>query len=422
MQRVTGGRGMKMVNPYFLMAGLYAVLAALSAVDASLASLSLLPWFSGLRWLRVHLITLGLVTQAAFGLLPLLAAARADRPRPAVRWDIWLALNLGLPVLLVGIPLVNAVLIFTGGSLILYAGLGLVLDLRSTRPQPKSRAGSSGRAFYLAGLGFLLLGIIVGTGLWLGWGEALRMARPKEVHLHANLWGFTSLLFAGLIVDLYPGFAGRALAWPRSVLAIFWLMVLGALALVLGPWLDALLLTGTGMVSLWLGTAWLVANVVVPLVGVDHWRAPGIWHVVTAYAWLLAPLLLGPLVAAGLVQVPGASAEQNAPQALVYGWLLQFAFAVVPYALRRFLLPADEPARLGGSWLSLAAVHAGVIILVLSIFDESNHALLHGTAYAFWAAALVPAGLELWRVLHAGLARLEQRTALQSEDGITQSP
>jgi hypothetical protein len=422
MQRVTGGRGIKMVNPYFLMAGLYAVLATLAALDASLASLSLLPWFSGLRWLRVHLITLGLVTQTAFGLLPLLAAARADRPRPAVRWDIWLALNLGLPVLLIGIPLVNTVLIFTGGSLILYAGLRLLRVLRSTRPQPTASAGSPGRAFYLAGLGFLLLGIIVGTGLWLGWGEALRMASPKEVHLHANLWGFTSLLFAGLIVDLYPGFAGRPLAWPRSVPAIFWLMVLGALGLVLGPWLNALLLAGTGMVSLWLGTAWLVANVVVPLAGSGHWRAPGVWHLVTAYAWLLTPLLLGPLVLAGLVQVPGASAEQNAPQALVYGWLLQFAFAVVPYVLRRFLLPAGEPARLGGSWLSLAAVHAGVILLVLSIFDESNHALLHGTAYAFWAAALVPAGLELWRVLHAGLARLEQRAALQSEDGITQSP
>jgi hypothetical protein len=388
-------------NPYFLMAGLYVLLAGLVAADAALASFNLVPRFGGLPWLRVHLITLGIVLEVTFGLLPLLVGSRANQPRPKIHWDVWLALNVGLPLLLIGIPLVNGVLIVVGGTLTFVAAAALWRRLYTVRPAEPHIGSLASRPFYLAALTFLLLGVIVGTGLWLGWGEALHMARPKEVHLHANLWGFTSLLFAGLIVDLYPDIAGRKLAWPRSIRPIFWMLTLGALGLVLAPWLGAMVLTGLGLAVLWLGTAWLLANIVVPLAGTHHWRTPGLWHLVTAYAWLAAPVLLGPLVLAGVVQVPGASAEQNAPQALVYGWLLQFAYAVVPYGLRRFLLP-EQPAQLGGSWLSLSAVHVGVVLLVLSIFNGERHALLHGAAYAFWAVSLIPTGLELWRVLREG--------------------
>jgi len=390
-----------MANPYFLMAGLYVLLAGLAAADAALASFNLLPWFGGLPWLRVHLITLGVLLQVAFGLLPLLVGSRANRPPLKVRWDVWMALNLGLPVLLIGIPLVNGALVVVGGTLIFMAAAALWRHLYTLRPAAPHIGSPASRPFYLTALAFLLLGIIVGTGLWLGWGEALRMARPKEVHLHANLWGFTSLLFAGLILDLYPGFSGRALAWPRSIRPIYWMLTLGALGLVLGPWLGSMALTGPSLAVLWLGTVGLLANVVVPLAGTDHWRSPGLWHVVTAYVWLVTPVFLGPLVLAGVVQVPGASAEQNAPQALVYGWLLQLGHAVVPYVLRRFLLPAEGPARLGGSWLSLVAVHVGVVLMLLGIFRAEQQALLQGAAYVFWAISLIPTALELWRIFRA---------------------
>ena len=70
---------------YFLMSALFVVLAILAAVDSSLASLNLLPWFNGLRWVRVHLITLGAMTEALFGILPLLAAIRFNLPWPRFR-------------------------------------------------------------------------------------------------------------------------------------------------------------------------------------------------------------------------------------------------------------------------------------------------------------------------------------------------
>jgi hypothetical protein len=41
-------------------------------------------------------------------------------------------------------------------------------------------AGNGSLKFYVAGLVYLLVGILVGTGLWVGWNEALRWASPKK--------------------------------------------------------------------------------------------------------------------------------------------------------------------------------------------------------------------------------------------------
>ena len=155
------------------MSALFVVMAVIAAVDTSLTSLNLIPWFNGLRWVRVHLITLGAMTEALFGVMPLLTAIRYNRPRPSFRWDIWLALNAGLLTLLIGIPIVNQVLIYTGGTLIFIATTLLMVQLKSMRPNEPIRAAAAsghhtGRRFYLAGLSFFLLGIILGTGLWFG--------------------------------------------------------------------------------------------------------------------------------------------------------------------------------------------------------------------------------------------------------------
>lgn len=393
-----------MTNPYFLMTLLYASLAALAALDASLSSLNVLPWFNGLRWLRVHLITLGMLTQVVFGLAPALAARRANRARPGTRWDIWLALNSGLLVLLIGIPLVNAALILAGGTLVFTAALLLMAQLNGLRGPA---AAPGGRRFYLAGLGFLLLGVIVGTGLWLGWGPALRIQVPIEVHIHANNWGFMSLVFAGLLIDLYPGFAGRPLAWPRSLTPIFWMMTVGALLLVIGPWVKNELFSVPGIGLHLSATGWLLANVIAPLKR-DRaaWGRPGLWHLVTAYVWIIAPVLVAPLILLKVPGFPGAGIEQNAPQALIYGWVLQFGFALIPHLFARFLFP-ERPAQLGGSWLSLAAAHVGGVYLWMSIFIKDYQTVLHGLAYALWVVALAPIVLQMWRLARAGWAQWE---------------
>ncbi len=82
---------------------------------------------------------------------------------------------------------------------------------------------------------YLLVGIIIGTGLWLNWSPALHIQVPLEAHIHANSWGFMSLVFAGLLVDFVPLITGRRSASDKAISLIYWGMTLGAFGLVLGP-------------------------------------------------------------------------------------------------------------------------------------------------------------------------------------------
>lgn len=395
-----------MLNPYFLMALLYASLAVLVAVDASAASWNLLPWFNGLRWLRVHFITLGVLTEVTFGLMAALVAARLGQPKPKMRWDIWLMLNAGLLILIVGVPLANAVLMITGGTLVFIAASLLLKQLRDLRP---IASAGTGRTFYLAGLSYLLLGIFVGMGLWAGWPQFFQIKVPIEVHIHANNWGFMALVFAGLLVDMYPDFAKRQLAWPRSLTPIFWMMTLGALLLVIGPWVKNELFSVPGILLHLSATGWLLLNVIKPVRGDDLTQTPGFWHLVTSYAWIIAPVLVAPLILLKVPGFPGAGIEQNAPQALIYGWVLQFGYAMIPYLFSRFLAP-EQPAKLGGSWLSLFTVHLGGVLLWISIFVKDYQAVLHGTAYALWAVSMLPIVIQMWRLAQAGRGESDKVT------------
>ncbi len=403
-----------MSMPYFLMVVLYFSMALLVMLDASFTSLNLLQWFNGLRWLRVHFITLGILTEAVFGILPSLAALRAQAPRPKMRWDIWFCLNAGLLTLLIGIPLVNQVLILMGGTLIFIAASLLLKQLINMRPRLPTVRMQGGGPFYLAGLSYLLLGIIIGTGLWLGWGQILQIAIPIEVHIHANNWGFMSLVFAGLLIDLYPGFAGTSVAWPRSIRPIFWLMTLGALGLVIGPWVSSQWFSAPGLILHLSATIWLLLNISVPLYREHRFWKPGPLHLVTSYLWIILPVLVAPLILLGVPGFASAGIEQNAPQALIYGWVLQFGYALLPYLFTRLFLP-ESPAKLGGNWFSLLTAHIGGVLLWASIFIVDYQTPLQGIAYGFWFISAAPILLDIWRIIRAGLSNIENEKLSQSD-------
>jgi len=406
------------MNLYLLMTALFVTMAGLMAADAALTSYTLLPWFNGLRWLRVHFITLGALTETFFGLLPLIVAIGAGLPRPKFRWEVWLTLNVGLLTLFVGIPILNQALILTGGTLVFVATTLLLVQLRTMRAGEAGLKGiengrdHAGRKFYIAGLSFFLLGILIGTGLWLGWNDWLRMMRPVEVHIHANNWGFMALVFAGLMVDLYPAWAKRPLANPNAAGPIFWMLTLGALALVLGPWVGSSYFTVPGILLFIAGSLWLLFTMIKPLWG-DRaaWAQPGPWHIVSSYFWILMPVLVAPLILLEVPGFPGAGIEASAPQALIYGWVLQFGYAVIPYFFMRLFQPGQE-ARLGGSWFSLVTVNLGGVFLWVSIFLPGYQGMLHGTAYLLWALSFVPIVRDLWRITGQGLAALDERSRM----------
>lgn len=405
-----------MMTPYLLMIVLYLSLAVLAALESSFSSLQITPWFNGMVWLRVHLITLGVLTQIFFYIMPKLAAIRYRLANPDMRWDIWLTLNGGILTLLVGIPLVNIVPIFIGGTLVFIATTLLILQLWSMKPSAQAAKGvgsSAGRNFYIAGLAYFLVGIIVGTGLFIGWIEPLGITgNAREVHVHANNWGLMSLVFAGLLIDMYPTWAKRPLANPNSITAIFWLMTLGAFGLIFGPWFQNTYLLVPGLLMHLAATFWLLNNIIKPLRGDKPAWTVGVWHLITSYFWILAPVFMAPFVLFGVGNLPGPSIEAIAPQPLVYGWLLQFGYAIIPYFFARIFTP-DEEAKLGGSWLSFITINLGAIFLWSSIFIMPIRGTLSGIGYLLWAISMLPIGATLWNTVQKGLTRFESQVSLQ---------
>lgn len=404
-----------MANPYFLMVLVYLLIAVLAALDASLVSLELLPWFAGVRWLRIHFITLGMMTQVIFGVLPALVASRRKLPWPSTRWDIWLTLNVGLIILLTGIPSINQSLIFTGGTLIFIATLLLLKQLWGMRRNEAQPLGQSVK-FYGAGLLYLLLGIIVGTGLWLGWSGPLRIQIPLEVHIHANNWGFLSLVFAGLIIDTVSGLSRHPLASVRTFTTIFWSMTLGALGLVIGPWLGgALWVTVPGLVLHITATVWLLVLLVRGLARAGELRRAGGWHLVTAYVWILLPVLVAPFILLNVPGFVGGDIEATAPQALIYGWVLQFGFALIPYLVQRYSL-GEGKANLGGHWFSLLMVNIGSVLVWTSIFVAPLHNNLHSAAYAAYVLSMLPIAWQVGRLLQDWFKTVEAGKMMRAGD------
>ena len=387
--------------PYLLTTLLYIFVALLAAADASLVSLHLANTFGALRWVRVHFITLGLIAQAVFGLLPMLTASLSKKPRPAMRWDIWLTLNVGLVALIAGISSINQPIILAGGTLIFAATLLLLIHLWSVR----GGKATASLKFYITGLFYLLVGIIIGTGLWLNWSAVLHIKVPLEAHIHANSWGFMSLVFAGLLVDFVPMITGRPLGTKTTISMIYWGMTLGAFGLVLGPWLGGSLPpTISGLVLHLTATVLLLVLMVRAFKKSGQLSSAGAWHLISSYLWILAPVLVAPLILLGILD--GKPIEATAPQPLIYGWVFQFGIALIPYAARRFFLKEESP-KLGGCWGSLAAATLGSVFVWLSIFIIPASGVLYGIGFALYALAFIHPVKELLQIVRYGLRKFD---------------
>ena len=387
--------------PYLLTTLLYTFVAVLAAADASLVSFNLVNMFPALRWVRVHFITLGIFSQVIFGLLPLLIASLSKKERPSMRWDIWLTLNVGLVALVSGFSGVNQTMIFTGGAMIFIAATLLFVQLWNVRggDAPESLK------FYISGIFYLLVGIIIGTGLWLNWSDTLYIKIPLEVHIHANSWGFMSLIFAGLLVDFIPMITGKPLSSTKNISRIYWGMTIGAFGLVLGPWLGGSLPpTVIGLVTHITSTVWLVLLTIRAFKEGNKLNSAGAWHLVSSYIWIIAPITMAPFIILKIFE--SGPIEATAPQALIYGWVPQYGIALIPYIARRFFLKEETP-QLGGNWMSLTAATAGSLFVWASIFIVPARGVLHGIGFALYAVALIRPLMEIFEITRDGLKKHE---------------
>ena len=133
-------------------------------------------------------------------------------------------------------------------------------------------------------------------------------------------------------------------------------------------------------------------------------NSAGAWHLVSSYMWIIAPIAMAPFIIFGVFKA--GPIESTAPQALIYGWVLQFGIALVPYIARRFFLK-DETPQLGGSWVSLAGATVGSLFVWASIFIVPARGVLYGIGFALYAIALIYPVKELFEIARTGFQKIE---------------
>jgi len=232
----------------------------------------------------------------------------------------------------------------------------------------------------------LLVGITIGTGIFLNWSIPLHIKNSLETHIHANSWGFMSLVFAGLLVDFIPMITGHQLTTTKNISRMYWGMTLGAFGLVMGPWLGSEPFLILGLLLHVSATVSLIVFTIQSFKASGKLNSPGAWHLVSSYIWIIAPIMMAPFILLGVFE--SGPIESTAPQALIYGWVLQYGIALIPFIARRFFLK-DEIPQLGGSWLGLIAATAGSLLVWGSIFIVPVRGVLHGIGIALYALALI---------------------------------
>lgn len=403
-------------NPFVLMAGLYLTVGLLALFGKLAVEVGAIETLPRLRWLLVHFVTIGAMTQALFGALPNLLASVTDTETTFPsrgRWLQWLALNAGFPLLLVGMATSSTTTAVTGGTAILTA-LVLLLASATRTVLGESSSGLLGR-YYVVAPSFLVVGIFAAFGLLLNVHGPGGYFGTIEAHVHANVWGFLALVVAGTLLAITPEVAGVTLRYPRLTRVTFWGLVVGAAGLVAGPWLAVHALTFTGLAVYVVGTVALLVNVVATRRSNGCEPDSRFAHVLGAYLWLVFPVPWAPLVLLFPDVVPAVAIETAAIDGLVFGWMLQLAMGLLPSVATAFhddgpvAIPkavASSPHR--PSWTGVVTVNVGMLAIWLTavptLADVAELLTLGG--FTLVAVAWLRFLPGLWRVLVGGSERV----------------
>lgn len=378
-------------NPFYLMAGLYLLLDSLALAALALTTSGALPSLPGLSWLRVHLLTIGVVTQAVLGTLPGLVAARLGSrpPGPGLTWATWLLVNASFALLLVSMP-AGASGLAAIAALGVFAAVLLTLARIHRLGLPAGEARASLR-FFVVGPVFFLVGILMAISMLLGWWSPGGFVGLLEAHVHANVWGFLALVVAGVLLERVPRLVGRPLRFPGLVPATSQLLIVGAAGLVAGPWLASIPLTMLGLAVYVVGTAFLLANLVGTVLASRGWT-PSLAHLITAYVWMIVPVFVAPAYLVITGKLPTGGVEAAAVSGLIAGWVLQIVLGAFVPRLRE--AQGDSRTR-DGWWPSVVALNLGVLGIWIAPFWPAGSAALATLGYGLIVAGLVPPLLAL---------------------------
>ena len=239
----------------FFLAGLGFMLAGAIAAAAG----SALGW-EWTRWLALHLVLLGGVSQLVIGASQFFAGAflaTDPPPRALVRFQLG-AWNGGVVVLAAAVPAGAEPLADLGVALLLSGLAGHWLGLRRIRRRSLQRRPFATR-WYAAGAGFLAVGIVAGALLVRG--EVWSHGDLLAAHVSLNLAGWLGTAIVGTLHTFYPSLARTRLAYPRLERWTFALWVGGVAALALGYGLALAAVAVAGWASLALAGLLLGANI-----------------------------------------------------------------------------------------------------------------------------------------------------------------
>ncbi|WP_327053219.1 hypothetical protein [Halomicrococcus gelatinilyticus] len=398
-------------DPFFLMAGLYLTVGLLAVVGVVAVDLGVLEPFARLRWVTIHLVTIGAMTQALFGALPALVGSAVDREEAVggdapTRWAQWLALNVGYVLVLLGMVTGATVVAVAGATLVLGALALLIVEVRRLT---RRASRTLGRAYRVAPW-FLVVGILAAFGMLFGLHGPGGYFGSLEAHVHANVWGFLGLVVAATLLQFAPAFAGTDRRRPRRRRVAVAGLTLGATGLVAGPWLAVHALTIAGLLTYVVGTAALLSVLVGAVRDGERTASTRVAHVVGAYGWLLVPVPFAPVVLLAPGVLPAAAIERAAIHGLVFGWMLQLAMAMLPAVVAAFdgrdgdLADRVASTDYAPSWVGVAAANLGMLALWLAALPpfEAVAGTLSTVGFALVAVAWASLVVALWSRLAGG--------------------
>ncbi len=393
----------------FFVAGLVMLVAGAAA-----AVFNAVEGWSWGRWLALHLVFVGGVSQLILGASQFFAGAFLATEPPARRliraqWAGW---NAGAVLLAVAVPLGSDALTAAAAALLVaalgfYAGGLAQLRRRSLGSIPWATR------WYVAAAGFLAVGIVAGVGL--ATGASWRSGNLLAAHMALNIGGWFGAAIVGTLHTFFPSLTKSRLRFPRLQLPTFIAWTAGIACLAAGYAFSLAPVAVAGWLTLLLAAFLLLANLAGSLFAAPRPLGLAARLVGAAQPFLAAGLLVA---AAAAIDAGPAAAIAGSDRAaigtlLVAGWVgLTVAGSLLhllPLLLRvrdlRRPMPQPRPLRDGA--LTAAAV-AGVSGVALAQLAEAEG--LAALARPLLLAAYVLLGLQIGaagaRVVRRALPRL----------------
>lgn len=200
---------------------------ALAAVAWVVAGASL----PGGRWLAVHLFTLGVLTNVVLVFSDHFGRTLSKHESPRRAWYAP-TVNLGIVMVLVGIPTELAWLVAVGALVVIGVVVASLDRLRTMVAAAEGKRFGWIPGVYLWAHGAFVLGALLGMLMGVGWIPAAWYAPMRLAHLHANVLGWGGLTVLATLVFFGPAIvrtriatgaderAGRALRLASPVLFV----------------------------------------------------------------------------------------------------------------------------------------------------------------------------------------------------------